>query len=156
MHKSYTHAHTHTHTLMHVLTPPPPHTHKHSYFVSVMEGVSSLSTALARGNIIALTNIFVLRQSPHQLSLAPSSSESSAGPSLAPTEETQLLLSIQSHMEGIPRLEMRYCLLDALFGGPALEVYMYMISCMCKCMEAVSYPVIVCMSACVTDFFVCS
>ena len=88
-----------------------------------MEGVSSLSTALARGNIIALTNVFVLRQSPHQLSLAPSSSEgSAAGPSLAPVEEAQLLLSIQSHMEGIPRLEMRYCLLDAIFGGPALEV----------------------------------
>ena len=103
---------------------PPLHAHKHSYFVSVMEGVSSLSTALARGNIIALTNIFVLRQSPHQLSLAPSNLDGSAGPSLAPVEESQLLLSIQSHMEGIPMLEMRYCLLDAIFGGPALEVYM--------------------------------
>ena len=104
------------------------HIHAYSYFVSVMEGVTSLSTALARGNIIALTNVFVLRQSPHQLSLVPSSSEGSGGgggpPSLAPVEEAQLLLSIQSHMEGIPRLEMRYCLLDAVFGGPALEVYM--------------------------------
>ena len=115
-----THTHTHTHTHSHT------HTHTPSYFVTVMEGVSSLSTALARGNIIALTNIFVLRQSPHQLSLAPSSSSNpgstAGGPSLAPVEETQLLLSIQSHMEGIPRLEMRYCMLDAIFGGPALEV----------------------------------
>jgi hypothetical protein len=92
-----------------------------------MEGVTSLSTALARGNIIALTNVFVLRQSPHQLSLVPSSSEGSGGcpPSLAPVEEAQLLLSIQSHMEGIPRLEMKYCTLDAIFGGPALEVCMF-------------------------------
>ena len=152
MYRSYVHtysyAHTHTHTNIHSLTHThththkPTHTHSYSYFVSVMEGVSSLSTALARGNIIALTNIFVLRQSPHQLSLAPSSSESSAGPSLAPVEETQLLLSIQSHMEGIPRLEMRYCLLDAIFGGPALEVYV--ISCMCKCMEAVCMYMYVC------------
>ena len=126
------HMHTCTHTC--TCSPPPSHSHTYthahtltySYFVSVMEGVTSLSTALARGNIIALTNVFVLRQSPHQLSLVPSSSESSGGgggpPSLAPVEEAQLLLSIQSHMEGIPRLEMRYCLLDALFGGPALEV----------------------------------
>lgn len=103
-----------------------------------MEGVTSLSTALARGNIIALTNVFVLRQSPHQLSLVPLSSEGSGGgggpPSLAPMEEAQLLLSIQSHMEGIPRLEMRYCLLDAVFGGPALEVYT--VSCIYLCMKA--------------------
>ena len=88
-----------------------------------------MSTPVARDNIISLTNIFVLRQSLSLLNstnsslLPPSSSgfEASA-PALAPAEATQLLLSIQSHMEGIPTLELRYCLLDAIFGGVTIDL----------------------------------
>ena len=123
------------------------------YFVSMLEGDKSASTPIARDNIIALTNIFVLRQSPssllHPSNQTPSSASFvSSGPSLAPAEETQLLLSIQSHMEGIPTLELRYCLLDAIFGGPAIDLKVRRYMCMCACMYMYMYMLYIRIGVC--------
>ena len=119
----------HVQLILHTCT----HTHTHRYFISLLEGDTAASTPLARDNISALTSIFVLRQSP---SLAHSSKQSppplsceGLAPSLAPAEETQLLLSIQSHMERIPRLELRYCLLDAIFGGLSVDLKVRTCTC---------------------------
>ncbi len=119
------------------------------YFSSQLDSGSADPAAsnlpqLAKNNILGLIDMFILHidrppkkhRAPLSLTAAPgvSMTTPSSGhggeyfPPLSAVEEMQLLLTIHSQLQDQKRLEMRFCIFDAVFSADEGMV------CMCVCM----------------------